>query len=172
MINTATKQQNFNRDIKLEHKFHRIIKAILGNYFIYQDRIEDLENGTDFMLLEMKPFKIGVRLRRYKFYELYPNEFTIRWKRPTGVTTEYHKIMQGLVDYILYGFVCSDESKIIQYFIGDLSIFRKTKIIPIIKPNNPLDSLLAIYKLNQFPKEFVLKFWNYLNANTPNHTNR
>ena len=151
------KKIDFDRDIQLEIKFSRQIKAILGNQFIIKDEIEDLENGTDFMLLKVNPFRVGVRLRRYKFYLQYPDDFTIRWERPSGVSTEIHKIRQGKVDYILYGFVNASEKKILKYFIGDLNVFRNTEAEPIIKPNDPLDSWLAIYRLNQFPKEFILK---------------
>lgn len=151
------KKIDFERDLQLEIKFSRQIKAILGNQFIIKDEIEDLENGTDFMLLRVNPFRVGVRLRRYKFYLQYPDDFTIRWERPSGVPTEIHKIRQGKVDYILYGFVNGSEKKISKYFIGDLNVFRNTEATPIIKPNNPLDSWLAIYNINQFPKEFLIK---------------
>lgn len=161
MNNTATKQEDFNRDIQLEKRFSRTLKAILGNQFFIQDRIEDLENGTDFLLFRISPFKVGVRLRRYFYFQnpIYRNEFTIRWKRPSGVPTEIDKINDGLVDYIFYGFVDDEEKKIVQYFIGDLEVFRNTKAGPTIKPNNPLDSWLAVYNLNQFPKNFILKFY-------------
>jgi len=159
LTNSATNKTYFNKDLQLEIKFTRTIKAILGNQFIYKDNIEDLENGTDFLLLGMQPFKIGVRLRRHKYFLSFPNEFTIRWKRPSGVLTEIHKIMQGKVDYILYGFVSEDESQIIKYFIGNLEVFRNTDVEPIIKPNYPLDSWLAIYKITQFPDTFIEKMY-------------
>ena len=158
---SETKQQNFNRDKELEQRFSRTIKAILGNQFISQNEIEDLQNGTDFLLLKAHQFRIGVRLRRYRHY-LHKNrreDFTIRYKRPSGISTEYQKIQKGLVDYILYGFVDEQERRIIQYFIGALDVFRKTEASPIIKPNKPLDSWLAIYRISQFPKEFIVKRW-------------
>ena len=159
MTNLETNKISFERDIEIEHKFSRTLKAILGNQFIVQDKIEDLENGTDFLLLRVNPFRVGVRLRRHKYYLQYPNDFTIRWERPSGVDTEIHKIRKGLVDYILYGFIDEEENKIIQYFIGDLAVFMKTEIKPIIKPNDPLDSWLAIYRLSYFPEDFVIKFY-------------
>jgi len=154
-----TNKISFERDIKIEHKFSRTLKAILGNQFIVQDKIEDLENGTDFLLLKVNPFRVGVRLRHHKYYLQYPNDFTIRWERPSGVDTEIHKIRKGLVDYILYGFIDEEEKKIIQYLIGDLDVFIKTEVVPTIKPNDPLDSWLAIYSLSDFPEDFVIKFY-------------
>ena len=159
LTNTGMNKKNFNRDIQLEIRFKRVIKAILGNQFIVQDRIEDLENGTDFLLLKMTPFKIGVRLRRYKYFKNYHHEFTLRWSRPSGVKTEIHKIREGLVDYIFYGFVDPKEKQIIQYFIGDLIIFKKNEPEGLIKPNNPPDSELSIYRISQLPKSFIIKFW-------------
>jgi len=158
-------KKDFNRDIQLELRFTRIIKSILGNQFIVQDQIEDLENGTDFLLLKMTPFKIGVRLRRHKYFLKYPDEFTIRWSRPSGVKTEIDKIREGLVDYIFYGFVDKLENEIIQYFIGDLKIFKENEPLAIIKSNDPPDSELAIYKLSQLPEEFILKVWYKTPAN-------
>lgn len=90
----------------------------------------------------------------------YKDDFTIRWSRPSGIKTEYQKIMEGLVDYILYGFVNELEDKIIHYFIGDLVVFRETNPNPFsVKPNNPHDSNLAVFRLCDLPDNFVLKLY-------------
>ena len=162
MNNTAIKYNDFQIDSQLEKRFSRVIKSVLGNQFICQDTIEDLENGTDFLLLKAYPFKIGVRLRRYNYYEKisYRTQFTIRWERPSGVQTEIHKIHDSKVDYIFYGFVNKIENKIIQYFIGDLHVFNKVNAKPIaIYFNKPYDSKLAIFDKSQFPDKFILKQW-------------
>ena len=118
-------QNTYEKNITLERKFSRKIKAILGNQFIVQDPILDQYEGTDFAIMTVKPFKVGVRLRRYKYWlnSKYREQFTTRWKLLSGNKTEIHKIREGLVNYILYGFVDKKEEKIIQYFIGDLKIF-------------------------------------------------
>jgi hypothetical protein len=150
----------YAHDITLEHRFAKTIKSILGNYFIGQDPVHDKKQATDFEIFTVQPFTVGVRLRRYEYLRRYGNEFTIRWSRPSGVLTEIDKIRAGLVDYILYGFVDEDERRIVQYFIGDFSVFRAQEPEPIaIFPNNPPDSELAVYKLGQFPKAFVVKWW-------------
>lgn len=154
----------FNKDIQLELKFDRILKAILGNFFITKNLEMDVKQATDFLIYNINPFKVGVRLRRYEYFLKYPNDFTIRYSRPSGIDTEIHKIRQNLVDYILYGFVNEPETKIIKYFIGDLKIFRDNEPKPIaIKTNKPPDSKLAVYNLEQFPKEFILKNWEKIN---------
>ena len=165
LINTEMNLKNFsktefNRDMSIEIRLMPLIKAVLGNFFIKKDINEDLHNGTDFLVLKVEQFRVAVRLRRFKYFEKYKDEFTIRWSRPSGVKTEYEKIMDGRVDYILYGFINECEDKIIHYFIGDLSVFRNMRPEPIlIKKNNPPDSELAVFKINQFPLEFIKKLY-------------
>jgi len=150
----------YDYDIRLEHRFTKMIKAILGNYFIEQDAQHDRQEGTDFEIFTVTPFKIGVRLRRHRYFLRYPREFTLRWSRPSGVKTEIDKVREGLVDYILYGFINEKETKIIQYFIGDLGIFREHEPKPLaIYANTPPDSRLAVFAIEQLPPEFVGKFW-------------
>ena len=150
----------YEHDIRLEMRFGRAIKAILGNYFIGQDVLHDRQKATDFEIFTVRPFTVGVRLRTYKYLLEYPDEFTLRWSRPSGVPTEIHKIRSGFVDYILYGFVDQEEERIEQYFLGDLGIFRANEPSPIcVKPNNPPDSELAAYRLADLPSEFVLHWY-------------
>jgi hypothetical protein len=86
--------EGYEKDIKLEQKFTVKIKNILAQQFIVQDPIMDTKSGTDFLTFTVKSFKVGVRLRRYDYFTRYDykNEFTIRWKRPSGVKTEIDKI--------------------------------------------------------------------------------
>lgn len=150
----------YRNDIELEKKFAKMIKAILGCQFISQSTYLDQKEATDFAIFEVRSFKVGARLRRYRYLKRYGDEFTIRWSRPSGVPTEIHKIRQGLVDYILYGFIDGQECNMLQYFIGDLVVFRQYEPQPIaILPNDPYDSEFAAFKLSQFPKEFVVKRW-------------
>jgi hypothetical protein len=150
----------YESDISLERRFSKIIKAILGNCFICQDAYMDTQEATDFAIFEVQPFRVGVRLRRYTYYLRYPRQFTIRWSRPSGTRTEIEKIRDGLVDYILYGFVDDNEERIVQWFLGDLAVFRANEPEPMaLYQNNPPDSRLAVYALEQFPDTFVRHFW-------------
>ena len=154
---------SYEHDLRLELKFDRILKSILGNCFIQKNTNLDKLEGTDFIVYEIKPFKIGVRLRTHKYFLDYPDEFTIRYSRPSGVNTEIHKIQQGLVNYFLYGFVNPEETKIIKWFVGDLEIFRSVNPEPLqIKQNIPPDSMFAVYNLNQFPESFIINQWSYV----------
>lgn len=138
------------------------MKAILGNQFITQDVEMDTTEGTDFAVVTIKPFKVGIRLRRFNQWLQpgYREQFTIRWSLPTGNETEI-QIMKGFVRYILYGFVDENEKHIIQYFIGDLFIFRMNEPKPLhIFPNKEAGgSMLAVYAISQFPKSFIVKSW-------------
>ena len=148
----------FIKDSKIEFRFANLIKNILGQVFISKELTSDLEQGTDFAIFKVNPFKVAVRLRRFDYFESFYDEFTIRWSRPSGVKTEIHKIRDGLVDYLLYGFLSPDETEIIQYFIADLHKFGNPKPYEIHQ-NYPKDSELAVYKWNQFPEDFVMSFY-------------
>ena len=150
----------YREDLRLEQRFTTQIKAILGNYFIGQDPQHDREEGTDFEIFTVRPFTVGVRLRTYPYLLRYPDEFTIRWSRPSGVPTEIHKIRDAKVDYILYGFVGQEEKRIARYFLGDLAVFRQNEPKPMcVRSNNPPDSTLAAYRVADLPSEFVLHQW-------------
>ena len=153
---------SYGKNIVLERRFAKTIKGILGNQFIIQDEILDKYEGTDFAIMEIKPFKVGCRLRRYKYHKSFKNEFTIRWKVTNGYETEIDKIRNKYVNYILYGFVDENEKYIIQYFIGDLEVFRLNEPKPyMIKKNkNICDSSLAVYRLIDLPKSFIIKKWS------------
>ena len=59
---------------------------------------------------------------------------------------------------MLYGFIDESETRIIKYFIADLAVFTKCNVKPIaVKQNNPPDSELAVFNVNQFPNNFILK---------------
>ena len=162
LSNTGTRWASlgYREDIRLENRFTKTVKSILGNQFVVQDETSDQQYGTDFMLLTFKPFTVAVRLRTFKYWQQYPNDFTIRWQRPSGVATEIDKIRAGHVDYLLYGFVDQREKNIVQYFIGDLSVFREYEPEPkAIYENTPPDSKLAVFGLDQLPPGFVVKMW-------------
>lgn len=154
------KQPNstYPEDRSLETQFASLIKNILGQIFIRREEVADLEQGTDFAIFEVNPFRVAVRLRRFDYFLAFHKEFTIRWSRPSGVKTEIHKIREGLVDYLFYGFLSSDETEIIQHFVADLTKFG-TPMPYKIYQNDPPDSELAVFKLNQFSANFLVAFY-------------
>jgi len=152
-------RKNFDTDMGLEIKCTDEIKQILGMAFFGKEVVADLNEGIDFAIFRSDPVSIAVRLRRYKYYKWvsYRNQFTIRWRRSSGVETEIDKIKAGLVDYFMYGFVDATESQIVQYFIGDLRVFNQLSLSPVaIKRNRDGSSSFGVYSLEQFPVDFVV----------------
>jgi len=150
----------FNRDASLETKLSRQVKAVLGNYFFSKDMNMDLTQGTDFLIMSADPVKVAVRIRRPGingyYLKNYGHQFTIRQSRPSGAVTEYQKIMDGLVNYILYGFCNSGETRLETYFLADLDVFRTVNPDPVeVKVNDPPDSRFNVYQLDQFPADFI-----------------
>lgn len=147
----------YKDDLRLELKFARQIKMILGGQFIRQDVVADMKQATDFLIFTIHPIRVGARLRAYKYLSGYGNQFTIRWSRPSGVPTEIHKIREGLVDFLFYGFVNETETNLVRYFIADLHVFASCEPSPLeIKPNRDKSSSLAAYALSQFPDSFII----------------
>ena len=155
---TKLTNSTYEKDRQIEDRFANLVKNILGQTFIGKQTVADEQEATDFAIFVVNPFRVAVRLRRFDYFHSFRNEFTIRWTRPSGIKTEIDKIREGLVDYFLYGFLSQDETEIIQYFIADLKKFGNPTPEQI-KPNNPNDSELAIFNLNQFPKDFLLTFY-------------
>jgi len=150
----------YEQDIQLERRFTKNIKAALGGFFFGQTPYMDQQEATDFAVFTMAAVKVAVRLRRYEYMVRYPDQFTIRWSRPSGVKTEIDKVRLALVDYMLYGFVDEGQTCLLQYVICDLAIFRAAEPQPLcIKPNVPPDSDFAAFGLWQFPASFVVKRW-------------
>jgi len=112
-------------DKRWSDKFLPEIKAILGVHLIGEPPIEeDQERNTDLIVLKMEAVRIGCRVRRYKFYLKYPDEFTIRAGRPSGYKTELTKIIEGWGDYFFYGFCDKSEGGLIRWILCDLKVFR------------------------------------------------
>ena len=156
------KKESLQIGLALELKFANKIWQILGMQFFKKFEDLDLNEGTDFAIFTAKPVRVAVRIRRYKYYKCrrYRKQFTIRWKLCSGHKTEIDKIREGLVDYIFYAFIDEAESKFLQYFIGDLNVFRKVNAEPMeIRPNKDKSSELAAFYVNQFPGNFILKKW-------------
>lgn len=148
----------YSADRDIEDKKAGLIRKVLAKHFITKIEKADLEEGQDFGIYHLKPFNVGVRLRRFQYFKPYSREFTIRWSRPSGAKTEIDKIREGLVNYILYGFLDEKEQNVIQYFIGDLKYFKNIEPYRVY-PNKSLDSELAVFKFSQFPRKFFVAFW-------------
>jgi len=101
------------------------IKQILGSYLIGEPpQEEDAERNTDLIVLRMEAVRIGCRVRKHEYLARYPDEFTIREGRPSGIKTELTKIIEGWGDYFFYGFSNQTETELDAWMLGDLRVFR------------------------------------------------
>lgn len=91
---------SWKTDKRWSDRFLPEIKAIIGTHLITEPPFEeDAERNTDLMVLRLDAIRIGCRVRKFKFSDTYPDEFTIRTVRPSGAQTELGKIIEGWGDY-------------------------------------------------------------------------
>jgi len=141
------------------------IKRILGENLIGEPPAEeDMERNTDLIVLKMEPLRIGCRIRRFKYFENYKDEFTIRAGRPSGTKTELSKIIEGWGDFFFYGFSDKQEKGLLLWSLCDLKIFRLwfnrqliiTQKVPGIPKNNTDNSSnFLAFKFKNLPTNFI-----------------
>ena len=157
----------YDRDKAWSDKFMRTIKQVLGLCLLTEGNFEeDAKENTDLRVLNLKGVRIGCRVRTYDFYERYPNEFTIRYSRPTGIKTEIDKIMDGWGDLFFYGFSNQSETSLIKWTLADLNVFRQwyreghglVKSVPSSKCE------LIAFKWSDFPKGFIVNSYEKTSA--------
>lgn len=153
-------------DKRWSDKFIPQIKRILGEHLIaVADWKQDATEASDLVVLACNPFRVGCRIRRNKYLtEDYQDEFTIRCERKNN-DTELAKIMSGWGDYFFYGFEGSSGLTVVNWFIGDLKIFRlhlwrNRQLLGSqhVRSNGDESSSFAVWNRSAFPPEFVKAF--------------
>lgn len=152
------------KDKQRVDKFEPEIKRILGEHLISTaDIVRDQTEATDMLVLELRPFRIGCRVRTFDYLLRFPNEFTIRLDRPSGMPSEMAKIVDGWGDYIFYGFADESDSLLTSWTIGDLHVFRATLIRNASlltklfqQKNKDNSSSFYAWPLHAFPSNFVI----------------
>lgn len=162
----------YDDDMDWQRQFIPEIKQVCANYLIGEaPEEEDQQRNTDLVVLKLDPVRVACRTRRsvgkngVNYLERYPDEFTIRAGRPSGVQTELQKVLSGWGDYIFYGFAAADESCLAAWFLGDLKVFRLWHHqhlldhgrAPGASQNNPDgSSSFQAYKLTDLPTSFIV----------------
>jgi len=155
----------WKKDKKWSDAFIPEIKQILGLYLIGEPPVEeDQERNTDLMVLKMDAVRVGCRIRKNSYLNMYGGEFTIRAGRPSGVKTELTKVIEGWGDYFFYGFCNAEESALCSWFLGDLKVFRlflmrsfAKKATPWKNKNNTDNSSsFMAFETSSLPKEFII----------------
>lgn len=115
----------WQRDKRWSDRFLPEIKSILGLHLIGEPpEAEDRERNTDLIVLRMEAVRIACRVRKYRYWLEYPDEFTVRSGRPSGIQTELSKIVSGWGDYMFYAFADQSERNLHAWVLGDLKVFR------------------------------------------------
>lgn len=155
----------FDRDFDWQRALIPAIKRVCANYLIGEAPIqEDMERNTDLIVLRLDPVRVACRLRRYDYLGRYPDEFTIRAGRPSGVQTELQKVLSGWGDYIFYGFATADGAALAAWLLGDLSVFRLWHHRQLLDGKRPWktqsngdgSSTFCAYRITDLPPEFVV----------------
>lgn len=115
----------WQEDKRWSDRFLPEVKRILGECLIGEaPQEDDRERNTDLIVLHMDAIRIACRLRRHQYLVNYPDQITVRSKRPTGVKSELAKIIEGWGDYMFYGFANETETGLAAWVLIDLSTFR------------------------------------------------
>ena len=114
----------WEQDKAWSDKFLDEIKGILGRLLISASpAIEDKQHNTDLIVLKLESVRIACRVRKFKYFDSYSDELTIRSSRP-GADTELRKIIEGWGDYFFYGFADQEDSRLVKWIVVDLKKFR------------------------------------------------
>lgn len=152
------------KDKQRVDKFEPEIKRILGEHLIgTADIVRDETEATDLLVLELRPFRIGCRVRTFDYLLRYPHEFTLRAYRPSGSPSEMTKIVDGWGDYLFYGFADESDVRLVAWIIGDLRVFRAALVrkSPLVgsqylQKNGDHSSSFYAWPLSAFPQHFVV----------------
>ncbi len=165
--------RSYSSDKRRIDRFEPEIKRILGEHLIATaDAERDRKQATDMLVLSMKPFTVGCRVRGFdclggfdrKHNEPWLGQFTIRASRPSGVETELSKLTNGWGDYGFYGFADEDDSELAAWTIylydafryaltWDMDVRRRAREQ---MPNTDGSSTFACFSWRQFPPEMVV----------------
>ena len=136
------------------NKFLDQLKMVSGLLlFRVSSKVDDTTKNTDLIVLVTDTQKrIACRVRRYAYFERYPNDVTIR-SANNGHKTEFEKIMEGWGDYLIYAFANQAEDSLEAYRIINLNAFRSNHAkIALQKRVNGDGTEFVTFNINQLPR--------------------
>ena len=117
---------DYQRNRQWSDKFIRHFRMVAGYCITAVSSVEeDCQHNTDLIVLIARNVRIACRVRRHKYFDMYPNEFTIRCRLGSGTRTELDKIRDGWGDYLVYAFADEAERNFCAYRVIDLARFRE-----------------------------------------------
>lgn len=167
-MKTQLQLDNLSLNRRWSDRFLPGIKQILGLHLISAAPVEeDVRRNTDLIVLKMAAVRIACRVRRYEYYYEYKDQFTIRYKLPSGEKTELAKIIEGWGDYFFYAFADEKEERLISWRLCDLNVFRlwlaglllraESGSLPFeVKENKDGSSAFAVFAFSDLPDEFII----------------
>jgi hypothetical protein len=140
-------------------KYIPAVCKIVGQYLLTpSDFKKDATQATDLIVLDARDMRIAVRTRdKAKYREKFGYEFTLRSRVKSGSATELEKVVNGLGDWLFYGFVDEHPEEITDWWLIDLSAFRAALIrrdhhkLSIIKKSNGDGTEFYAFDLRSFP---------------------
>lgn len=157
----------FEDDFDWQRRLIPRVKQVLAQHLIAEAPFEeDAKHNTDLIVLKLDPIRVACRLRTYSYLRRYPNEFTLRSRRPRGAQTELSKVISGWGNYLFYGFATANADDLATWFLGDLNVFRrwhsnelhfgKGELPGVERQNADGSSSFRTYDLNRLPTEFIV----------------
>jgi hypothetical protein len=94
----------YSQDRAWSDKYIPHMKQIIGPHLLVESSFEvDTKRASDLVLMQAAALMIACRVRRPGYADRYPNQFTLRFRRDSGVDTEYSKVVNGWGDWMFYG---------------------------------------------------------------------
>lgn len=160
----------FDHDYDWQRKFIPEIKRVCVDLLVGEAPIEeDMRRNTDMIVLRLEPVRVACRVRRsigengVNYLQKYPDDFTIRAERPSGVQTELQKVLSGWGDYMFYGFAAADSTSLAAWMLGDLSVFRLWHHHELALGHQPSRMLpnrdgtkFCAYNIKDLPDKFIV----------------
>lgn len=144
-------------------KFEPLIFNIMGTIMVRPANIsQDRKYNCDY---KAEPADISCRIRRYKHFQRFGDEFTIRMSRPNGSPSELRKLMMGYGDFCFYAYANEDESGFHRWTIIDLHALRDylftrlmmdDKLPGIVVPAGDNSAEFLSLKLSDLPPNVIV----------------
>jgi hypothetical protein len=116
---------DYSKDRAWSDQFIPHMKRIIGPHLLVESSFEvDTKRASDLVLMQAASLMIACRVRRPGYAEKYGNQFTMRFRRESGVETEYSKIVKGWGDWLFYGHASTTPGVIDRWMLIDLRHFR------------------------------------------------
>lgn len=123
----------------------------------------DRQENTDLVMLASPDARYAVRIRSNSYEARYGDQFTLRSSRPSGAKTELQKVLDGLGDYLLYGFRSRYEpGRLSSWVFADLAVFRRWyseqggEAGDSIR-NRDDSSWFRAFRIDQMPDDFIVE---------------